>query len=171
MLAAPLAGLVVGAVVWLAFAHGAAAFARVDALHTRALAIEPPAGPPPSSSGTFAADNPIFALTTGPKAVAEAVVVLTGVQRTPVHSAALLSINGKAPEWIELGQTKDDVTLSDVQADKAVVDTPTGLKEVRLGDRPSGAPTATAPVPVAPSATGAPPGFHMPPPPASAPGP
>ena len=167
-LAAPLVGLVAGALVWLVFSHGAAASARIGDLQTRAAAIQPPPAPAVSASGGFAAANPIFAMTTGPKAIADTVIVLTGIQRTPVHTAALLSINGKAPQWIELGQTKDDVTLDEVDAEKVVVDTPIGQKDIRLGDHPAASPPGSG------SANGGspdrpPPGFHVPPPPASAP--
>jgi hypothetical protein len=174
ILGAPAAGLLVGALFWLLFAHGAAASARIADMAARAEALNAPdAASSSANAGSLAASSPIFALTTGPGAVHDIEVLLTGIARTPTHNAALVSINGKAAEWIDQGQTKDDVTLNEVDVDKIIVDTPTGAKDVLLGQKPAtsqGVPPASG-GPVGPPADHGPPaGFHLPPPPASAPG-
>lgn len=159
VLFSPLVGLLAGALAWLAFAHGASMSADLGDLASRANALTPPTltvalgGPSP---GALAASSPIFALTTGPNAVADVAVQLSGLSRTPARTAALLSINGKPAEWLALGETRDDVTLDEVQANKVTVDTPTGTKDVVLG-----AAAAPASPPDKPGqAAGAPPGFH-----------
>jgi hypothetical protein len=115
----------------------------------------------PDGSVAQALAAPLFVVTTGPGAVADIAVKLEGLVRSPGRVAALLSINGGASEWLELGQTHQGVTLQEVAASKVVVDTAVGLKDVLLGEAPS------APEPVT---GGPPPGFRSPPPPASAPG-
>jgi hypothetical protein len=171
---AAMAGLVAGAAGWLLFSHGASAAARVAALQDRAQALAAPrAGFSSTGAGQVALARPIFALTAGPHPVADTIVVLSGIQRTPAHTAALLSINGKPADWLELGATRDDVTLVEVQAGKVVVDTPTDLKEVVLGAKPTSATPGGQPASAAPPTPGEsdspPPGFRAPPPPASAP--
>jgi hypothetical protein len=161
------AGLVTGAFVWLLVAHGAAAPAKIEALQARADALSAPRADAPSAdAGSVAAGAPIFALTTGPGAVQEIEVVLTGIARTPTRTAALISIGGKPAEWLDQGQTKDDVTLTEVGAGKVTVDTPTGSKDVLLGKTASATASGAA---AANGDRGPPPGFHNPPPPASAP--
>lgn len=174
-LGAAAAGLVLGAAAWLLFSHGASAAERIADLQGRAQAL----APPPASvtggvAGAVALDHPIFALTVGPHSVADTVVVLTGIQRTPARTAALLSINGKPADWLDLGATRDDVTLVEVQAEKVVVDTPTDLRDVVLGAKPAASAAqpgqpAAAPPAASPSTDTPPPGFRVPPQPASAP--
>ena len=169
--AAP-AGLALGALAWLSLAHGAAAHARINAPQTRADAISAPPDPPLQlTAGASAASAPIFALTTGPGAVTQTQVELLGIARMPSQTSALIAINGKPAQWLTLGETRDDVTLDDVQADKVTVDTPTGSMDVVLGAKPAapnGTPNPTTSA--APTTSAPPPGFHLPPPPASAPG-
>jgi hypothetical protein len=170
--AAP-SGLVVGSFTWLVLAHGAPDASRIAELQSRAIALAAPLRENVDEpAGALAIASPLFTLTTGPGAVAETDISLTGLERTPAHTAALVSINGKPPAWLEVGETRDDVTLTEVQPDKIVVDTPTGLKEIALGQRPQTAAGAgqMAPNPASPPPGQSPPsGFRLPPPPASAP--
>src|SRR4029077_4462907 len=101
ILGAPPAGLLAGALIWLLFAHGTPVSARIADLPVKAEAMRARRAMATSANaGALAASSPIFALTTGPGAVQDIEVVLSGIARTPTHSAALISINGKAAEWI-----------------------------------------------------------------------
>ena len=154
----------VGSALWLTLAppSGAAAIASLaDGL----AAIAPQKiGPRAPSDGwvAVALAAPLFALTTGPGAVVEPVVKLEGIVRSPGRVAALISVNGAASDWLALGQTRDGVTLQDVQSSKVVVETATGAKDIFIGaGSPSLELTHQAPPPR---------GFRSPPEPASAPG-
>lgn len=168
-LGAPPVGLVLGAAAWLVFSHGASATQKIGELRSEVEALRATAPPTTSAAnGLLAAASPIFALTTGPGAVPDIPVQLFGVAKTPDHSSALMAINNKPAGWLELGETRDDITLDEVQADKIVVDTPTGSKEVTLGAKPAA--SAPSPSPTTSSMTSpAPSGYRLPPPPASAP--
>jgi len=107
-----------------------------------------------------AVSRPIFALTTGPGAVADVTVRLDGLARSSRGGAALLSINGGPAQWLQQGASRDGVTLRDVQSSKVVLATALGGKEVALADQAAPAPDAAARPP---------PGYRMPPAPASAP--
>jgi hypothetical protein len=162
ILALPPIVLALGLALWLA--TGRNSFVdRTRDLQIRMEAIR--LAPLPSGQAQRVADaiaRPLFALTTGPGAVTEAVLRLEGVARSPARQSALISINGKPARWIERGETVDDITLEDVTAGKVVVDTPIGVREVKLGQ--IAAPTASPQVDQE-----IPPGFRSPPPPASAP--
>jgi hypothetical protein len=76
-------------------------------------------------------------------------VRLDGLAISPKSSSALLSIAGKPAAWTSLGATSEGVTLMDVKADKVVVDTVVGFKEVPLwGGAPTGI-RSPSPTPVA----------------------
>jgi hypothetical protein len=162
-------GLVMGSLLWIALGSGAAAAARLDDLQARLDGLRAPSRSAWASvDPANLASSPLFAMTTGPGAVAEPSVALQGVARTPGGSSALISIDGKPADWLAEGATRDGVTVQEVRSSSVLVDTVTGLKEVALGQKigpasPStvgGAPTAAA---------GAPTGYRLPPPPASAP--
>ena len=59
-------------------------------------------------------------------------VALQGISISPIRRAALVSIGGAEPDWLDLGQTRDGVTLVDVQPSKITVDTDGGTKEVQF---------------------------------------
>ena len=169
------AGLAMGAAAWLLVGGGAFAAGQIAPYEQRFAKMSFAGGSirrPASDSLSQTLSAPIFALTTGHGAVADVTIRLDGVARSPRHTAALISIGGKPADWLELGQTRDEVTLQEVRPSSIVVDTPIGFKTIDLGDtttsaqasgadRPSGQPGAPA---------GAPSGYRMPPPPASAPG-
>jgi hypothetical protein len=168
-MSAPLIGLVVGAVAWMLFGHGSSEAARLDDLadRTNALAAPPELAVEASGrAGAMAAGSPIFALTTGPGAVVDVALGLSGLSVTHSRSAALLSIGGKPAEWLAKGETRDGVTVDEVQDDKVVVDTPTGSKEMVLGAK---AQAASSPGGGPGPSEGPPLGFRSPPAPASAP--
>jgi hypothetical protein len=138
--AAP-AGLVLSALVWMGF--GASAITRpLDRLETRLDAIRP--GQAPIAANTahslaVATAAPLFGLTVGPGAVADPAVRLDGLAISPRGSSALLSVGGKPPAWTELGASRDGITLMEVMANKVVVDTAIGFKEVPLWGGSTGA--------------------------------
>lgn len=166
------AGIALGAVCWLAFARGAAATDRMDALQVRLDALRAP-----TSVSSVALDpanlsaSPIFVMTTGPGAVSDPVLTLQGIARAPGHASALITVDGKTAAWLAEGQTRDGVTLQEVRAGSVLVDTVTGAKEIALGQK-IGAPAASGPPTAspAPGPVGSPAGYRMPPAPANAPG-
>ncbi len=166
LLAAAPAGLALGALVWVVVGGSSAAEARIGGLEARLGGTVLAAPGPPSSEGWVAqaGSHPLFALTTGPGAVAEAVVKLEGLARTARESSALLSINGAAAQWLQRGASKDGVTLMEVGSSNAVLMTALGRREVVLGTGPAA--NSSGEPPAQPPTSG---GFHMPPPPASAP--
>ena len=150
ILAAAPVGATLGAAVWLLLGQGAGvlepvanmqiqfAVNRSHARHAVFTGMDPVAQ---------AVAQPLFALTSGPGAVSDVLVRLEGVARTGRRTAALLSINGAPAAWLELGETRDGVTLQDVQGTKVVLDTATGFKDVGLYDGPSGGQDAASPTP------------------------
>ena len=162
------AGLAMGASTWLVIGGAGLAAANIAPYEQK---FEKPIAtlssrPLPADALNEALASPLFALTTGHGAVAEVALRLDGVARTPRRNAALLSIGGKPAEWLELGQTRDDVTLQDVQSSQVVVDTATGFKTIALGDTSQAAPAPGTDKPQGPA--GSPPG--RPPSPSGAPG-
>lgn len=92
--------------------------------------------------------TPLFNLTKGAGAVTDSAVRLDGLSILPAGKAVLISIDGKPADWLELGATRDGVTLLDVKGSKAFLDTPVGFKEIGLASGPvtTAAPAAvTAP--------------------------
>ena len=163
------AGLAAGAAAWAVLGSGAADQQRLAADQAELGKLKAP-GRPPSILGALVADaiaHPIFTLTTGPGAQTEPVIRVSGLSRTPVHRAALVSVNGGNAEWLDVGETSAGVTLLDVDGSKAVVETAFGRKEVDVGapgpsPSPPGAPLALHPADPVPA------GSHLPPAPASA---
>lgn len=136
LLAAAPVGVVVGSAVWLV-APSQAASEKVAHLNSRVVSIASPQRvrtPDALAAANLPTTPPLFALTTGPGAVADVALKLEGLARAPGHVAALLAINGGTADWLQLGDTRDGVTLEDVAADRVTVDTPTGMKDVLLGD-------------------------------------
>jgi hypothetical protein len=90
-----------------------------------------------------ALSSPVFALTTGPSAVSDTPVALTGIAVTGTRKAALISIGGKPADWLDLGATRDGVTVMAINAAGVTVDTATGFKTVGLSSGPASPPAAT----------------------------
>jgi hypothetical protein len=166
--AIPAAGLVLGLGLWLAFGREAFA-ARTDDLEARLSSISP-AGAAGQANSFVAASltRPIFALTTGPGAVAEPTLRLDGISRTPSRKAALISINGKPPQWLEVGATVEDVAVLSLSGGGAEVETLIGGRHLKIGQT-SGPPAAPSTDAQISAQDQIPPGFRSPPPPASAP--
>lgn len=168
-------GLLLGAALWFAFGRGAEPAARLDDVQSRLEALQTPQRSGWARvDGAGLAANPVFAMTTGPNAVAEPTITVQGLARTPGGASALLAINGKAPDWLTVGDTRDGVTLDEVRSGGVLVDTVTGQREIALGQKTGPAPQAAMPgAPLssaqAPAAGGAPAGYRLPPPPANAP--
>ena len=168
---AVLAGAAAGALAWWVFATGAADQRRLREDQQEVSRLKLP-GRAPSILGALVAGataHPLFVLTTGPGAQPEPLIRVSGLSRTPVRRAALLSVNGAPAAWLGVGQSAGEVTLLEVQPSKAVVETVFGRKEI---DLEAGAASATS------SSQGAihppseiPPGAHLPPAPANAPTP
>ncbi len=160
------AGLILGAAAWAALATGAADQQRLETDQVTLSRLKPPSRAP-SIVGALVADataHPLFNLTTGPGAQPEPVILVSGLSRTPVHRAALLSVDGKAAAWLNVGQSMGGVTLLDVQSSDVIVETPFGRKDVDLSDQIS-APSTSSPSPEARTAGPAlPPGLPLHPP-------
>jgi hypothetical protein len=174
-LAAPVIGMAVAAAAWLVLGGAAVPSDQLDSLEARLSAGSQSPRPVDDSALLAArlAATPVFALTSGPGAVADVSIGLQGLSITPQRQAALISINGGAPAWLELGASRDGVTLMSVQPTKVTVDTAVGFKDVGLWDAQQGGAGGTAsgaPHAGAGGDDGPPPGTRLPPPPASAPG-
>ena len=115
------------------------AIGQLDALQARLAALRPDraaaiAATAPSTSALLA--KPLFGQSQ------TATVRLDGVSMLPGRKAALVSINGKPADWLALGQTRDGVTLVQVQSGLATIESDAGSKDIRLGDVPPAASTA-----------------------------
>jgi len=169
MIAIP-AGLLVGLIGWL-LAGGASARAKqVAPVEAELVALDVRVPPFTAGSGgpdlARLVDAPLFALTTGPKAVHDPAVRLEGLSLSRNRRAALIAIDDKPADWLSVGETRDGVVLRAVSPDGVVVETIIGEREVAL------APAATDP-----GAAGGkdvvasdrpPPGMRLPPSPAGA---
>jgi hypothetical protein len=145
---------------WFVLGGGGGLGRQLDALEARLAAARPPvqhAATNAADPATRMAGTPLFSLTTGPGAVTEPVIRLEGLAVSPRRRAALISVDGKPSDWLDLGATRDGVTLVDIQATKVTVDTATSFKVVGLWDTSAGAgPSATA------SSSAVPPGGSIP---------
>jgi hypothetical protein len=106
------------------------------------------------------------------------------VVRTRRRQAALVAINDAPADWLTVGETRDGVTLQAIEGSRIVVDTLLGPVPIQVGETVGGAPPASTsgpstaasanpPPPAGVSPTildKTPPGFRVPPAPASAPG-
>ena len=164
------AGAVLGALLWMLFGAPSRALAdlQADADRLAAAGLGAPRQVSLDRPVAQSAAQPLFALTTGPGAVADVTVTLEGLARSPRAASALIAINGGVSAWLDLGKTRDGVTLMEVLPSRVVLLTPLGRKEVALGETP---PASGAAGPPAQSSEAAPAGgFRMPPAPADAPG-
>lgn len=119
----------------------------MDQLEARLAAARPAAvrrdvGPDASLDRALA--SPVFAMTTGPGAVTEIPVALSGLAVTKTRKAALISIGGKPADWLDVGATRDGVTIVAVSGAGATIDTQTGFRSIGL--------LSVAPGPVGPVA-------------------
>ena len=153
-LAAP-AGLALATVLWLSIGDHAPAGAALDALTDRLAALRPVQ----AHLSTRAADQamarlaaaPLFDLGAPPGGAAPLTVKLEGLAIAGGRKAALLAINGKPPVWLELGASRDGVTLSAVSPGSVTLDGPDGSKVIGLtaaAAAASPAPDAQAPPPI-----------------------
>jgi hypothetical protein len=175
LLGAVAAGLLLGVAAWFSFGSTSSAADRLEQARERIGAARPPR-PRPAAAPDLVAQagaHPLFALTTGPGAVPDVTVALEGVSRSSNRSAALLSINGGAAQWLERGKSLDGVALIAVGDAKVTLETALGPKEVELGATPPppAGPGSLAQAPAGQPGSAPPPGFRLPPPPASAPRP
>jgi len=140
------AGLVLALGFWLALGRNPQALKDMDSLEARLAAARPT-----STSRASVVDaltvrvlaSPVFALTTGPGAVADIPVSMTGIAVTRMRKAALVSIGAKPADWLVQGATRDGVTLMSVTVAGATVDTPTGFKALSLSDSAAGPASAS----------------------------
>lgn len=166
--AAVLAGLALGALAWLA----AGRQDTLAPLQEQLSALRPARGADLELGAPALSGPPLFALSVGPSAVKDPAVAVLGLSRMPGRSAALLSIDGKPAAWLVRGESRDGVILREVGAGRATLDLPLGLKDLRVGEGEAVAARPSTPGLAMPGLTSgdvAPPGFRMPPPPASAP--
>ena len=87
----------------------------------------------------------IFATTLGPNAASEINIALHGVAKGPRGQAALVAIGDALAAWLNLGETRDGVTLLSIEASKIVVDTALGFRTVSL-DKPESARPQPTPI-------------------------
>jgi hypothetical protein len=130
------AGLALGAGVWLVLGSDAPDQRRLEADQIQLAGLKAP-GRPASILGALVAEagaHPLFTLTTGPGAQPEPTIQVSGLSRTPVHRAALVSVNGGKAQWLGVGQSLSGVMLLDVQESKIAVETAFGRKDVDLDD-------------------------------------
>lgn len=169
IIAAAPVGLVLGAAAWAG--AGGAGFAQASIetatsgfprIATRSPRLAFGAGGVASAIGA-----PLFPIAGGKGGVVDPTVRLEGVARSPGRIAALLAVDAKPSAWLALGDTRDGVTLVEVLGSKVTVDTAWGTKEIRLGEGVG--PVGVGAAPVASQDSGPPPGYRMPPAPASAP--
>jgi hypothetical protein len=169
--ATALAGLVVGAAAWT-LAGGAVSAEKAV---TEAKTLFPTVRARRATSGSAAENirqamnSPLFGPLGGRGGVADPTIRLQGIARAPGRVAALLAIDAKPSAWLGLGETRDGVTLVEVSGSRISVETMIGEREIRLGGvaEPAG---GASRAPLHAGQDEPPPGFRMPPPPASAPG-
>ena len=139
-LAAP-AGLILALGLWLVFGRHPQSLDDIAGLDARLAAARPVVAGRSMALDALAARalaTPVFALTTGPGAVADIPVTLSGIALTRTRRAVLVSIGGKPADWLALGATRDGVTLMAVTGAGATVDTPTGFKTLSFSDNTAG---------------------------------
>ena len=158
VLSATGAGFALAGAIWLG---GGASWLKnpVDAVQVIARASQSSG----SVGSTGALPGPFFANLADPP------VKLAGIARSPARTAALLEIGNTPPQWMTRGKSARGVTLIDVGAGQAMVETAGGRRIISLGE--TSQPVSQS----SPSTAGqagsdqAPAGMHMPPPPADAP--
>jgi hypothetical protein len=165
-------GLALGATAWLAAGHQDVMASTQD----RLAALRPlRAGDASAGAAPILTGAPLFALSTGPNAVKDPAVLVLGLSRMPGRTAALVAIDGKPAAWLARGDSRDGVILREVGSNRATLDLPLGVKDLRIGEAtlgsaPVGGATSNPPG-LGPNASDMPPpGYRSPPPPASAPG-
>ena len=162
IIAAPLAGVVVGAVAWLGLGRDGA---PVDSLDQASLTLTSlrslSARAAPVRTAQSLAAPPLFGRMAGEVDAPEAAVILQGVVRTARQRAALLSIAGRPADWLYLGQTREGLTLESVDAAGVTLSSANGVRQIGFGAASS---------PSTPPVTEPPAGYRGPPEPASAPG-
>lgn len=171
-------GLATGLAAWLLAGGASGATEPLEALQAKIAALRAPSSQGARAGYARAADlisAPLFALTTGPGALREPSIRLDGIAISTRRMAALVSIDGKAADWLQVGEARDGITLQALTSGQATFETGLGSKELALGEQSAasaplvgaGPEAATAP-PLA-VVDQIPPGFRSPPPPASAP--
>lgn len=173
MTAGVAAGLAISLVAWWSAGGGAANSDRVSATAAELQRARVQTVSHLAKSATRVADlraSPLFLSTVGPGAVREPSMRLDGVSLSRRRVAALLSIDGRAATWVLAGETREGVTLQEVRADRVVVETVLGFKDLALGEQTSASgPASVAGPDVLETGDVPPPGVRMPPAPASAP--
>lgn len=171
------AGLVIGFAAW-GLAGGASISAeRMDGLSTQVSNLKAP--PRSSAAGRYVsvadlANSPLFMMTVGPKAVKVPAVRVEGISISRARTAALVSIDGGAAEWMVPGDERGGVSIRKISNAGVTIETLTGPQEIALGEQSGGGEMTVAAVEPSPSPAPSgpdeiPPGFRSPPPPASAP--
>jgi hypothetical protein len=116
------------------------ALAQLDRLQERLVSIRPAAAPARIRTAISAPSFSLFGQSV------PVTVTLQGVSMSPGRRAALVSVGGAAAEWLDLGQTRDGITLIDVRSSSVTVDTDGGTKEIQFAQGSSG-PAAVGPAP------------------------
>lgn len=178
-------GLLAGAGGWLAFDRGRNNAKELQAVEASLKSLHIPAPMSGLRVVSFSGallSNPIFDTAAEAGPAVDPVVQLQGVSKTARRTAALVSIGGKAADWMSPGDVRDGLTLQEVRPGAVLMLGSNGAFEVALGSSaaPQAANTASgiaAPgrIQMGPASLGplghdgAPAGFRAPMPPASAP--
>jgi hypothetical protein len=147
ILGAASAGIVLAALAWFALDAGSWVTRPLDRLAARLAAVHPTGRVEQHGAGDAIAGvlaSPIFVSTTGPGAVPDPVVALSGVAISPRGASALIAVDGKPAAWMDQGATLDGVTLISVSATRVVVDTAIGFKDVALWGQAPASQTSVA---------------------------
>jgi hypothetical protein len=134
------AGTTLACVVTLTLGVPGAALGTLDGLQAKLIAIRISATG--STAGHGATANPSPPLFSQQPPV---LVRLEGVSISHSRKAALISVNGAATDWLELGESRAGVTLTEVRSDAVTIDTDSGERRIRFGDGPAAAPVAAGP--------------------------
>ena len=76
---------------------------------------------------------------------AEPAIRVIGVSRRTGRQAMLVSVNGQASKWLEVGETTDGFTLVAVRSDGGVIESANGSRTLKLGENAAAAPAQGGP--------------------------
>lgn len=173
--AAPL-GIVTGLAAWLLADGAGARMEALSAVEGQVKALRPPrmTGQRPGfGDGDILLSAPIFAVARGEGAIREPSLRIDGVSISARRKAALVSIDGSVAEWMQVGDERSGVTLTEVTSSGGILETGLGSRQLAIGEQSAASAPADGVQPASPSVAssdgGPPVGFRSPPPPANAP--
>ncbi|MFZ4602922.1 MAG: hypothetical protein ACOYM8_10740 [Caulobacterales bacterium] len=134
------AGAVFGAVssLILAFCEPNAGIERAAERYLKSVGQAVAALPkrPTTVDATRLIDAPVLSIAVDPSALTP--IVLLGTAITPARRAALVSVAGAPPLWLQIGDHVRDMTLVSLDHATASFETPFGVRTVALAGSPDG---------------------------------